>query len=140
MRRSGFTFIELLVALSLFAVGMLSVLEIFPVTRSFLTQSASATQATFLAQQELETIRSLPYADLTPGIYEPLHAVTADTSNQLSQFQRQTVVTLVDPESSPVPYATSAADVGMKKVEVTVSWLEKTRTRQLALATYVFQK
>jgi len=140
MKRTGFTFVELLVALSLFAVGMLSVLEIFPVTRAFLTQSSQTTQASFLAQQELETIRSLPYADLTVGTYEAQHAVSSDSSSQLSEFQRQTTVSLVSPESSPAPYAATATDLGMKKVDVTVTWQEKNHTRQLTLSTYVYQQ
>ena len=137
--KPAFTFIEVLLATSLFAVGMLSVLEILPASRIYLSQSGYVTQATLLAQQELETVRGVPYSSLSVGAYEAEHAVTSDSTNQLNQFQRQTTVTLVNPESSPSPYATSDTDLGMKRVDVTVYWYEKKRARQITLSTYVYQ-
>jgi Tfp pilus assembly protein PilV len=140
MKRPAFTFLELLVSLTLFVVGMLSVLQIFPVNRRFLQQSAQNTQATFLAQEEVENIRSLTYDTITTGTFEASHALGSGTSDPLNQFTRQTVVTLVSPESTPTAYATSATDLGMKRVDVTVSWKERTIARTYVLSTYVYKK
>lgn len=54
--RRGFTFVEVLLALVLFMVGMLSALQVIPANRDQLTQSAERTQAIFLAQEAMETI------------------------------------------------------------------------------------
>lgn len=133
-RKSGFTFLEVLVALSLFAVGMISVLAIFPVNRRFLLQSANTTQAVELAQEKLEQVRALTYNDLTVGAYEAAAPVTADTTNPLSQYTRQTTVTLLDGNRQ-----TTNTDQGLKKVDVQVSWKEHGANRQYTLSTYVAQ-
>lgn len=54
--RRGFTFVEVLLALVLFLVGMLSALQVIPANRDQLAQSAERTQAVFLAQEAMETI------------------------------------------------------------------------------------
>ena len=135
MRKSGFTFLELLIALSLFTVGMVTVLQIFPVNRRYLTQSGQITQASFLAQEQIEAVRALDYETLTSGTYEARHAIGAASSDPLNQFERQTTVTLIDGNR-----ATTVTDVGLKKVDVIVYWSERTISRQYSLSTYVYQK
>lgn len=131
MKKSGFSFLELLIALSLFSVGMVSILQIFPLNRRYLAQSAAVTQASFLGQAEIETVRATDYDSLIPGTFEPQHSVSNDASDPLSQFERSTVITLIDKD-----HHTTATDVGLKKVEVTVYWSERGINRQYSLTTY----
>lgn len=136
-RKKGFTFIELLVALSLFAVGMLSVLQIFPINRRYLKQSAMTTQAAFLAQEELEILQADSYSSLVVGTspyHEPRHAMSMDPDNPYAQFERQTEVVLINPQD----YQVSGTDLGMKKVTATIYWQEDRISRQYSLSTYVY--
>ena len=132
MRRRGFTFLELLVALSLFAVGLIGILQIFPLNRRFLAQSAMTTQAAFLAQEGMEELRSLPYSSLTVGTYQPLTQVSTVSGDPASLFSREVTVELVDDN-----YGTSNADVGLKVVNVRVTWSERGISRQYTISTVV---
>ncbi|MBU6389369.1 hypothetical protein KGQ71_02530 [Patescibacteria group bacterium] len=134
--RPGFTYLELLIAISLFTVGMLSVLEIFPVNRRYLNQSADYTQAAYLAQEEMETIRGVSYASLTSGTYEPLHAVGSGPTDPLGQYQRQTTVTFIDSQNN---WQNSATDTGLKRVDVTVIWSDRSIHYSYLLTSYVYQ-
>ena len=133
----AFTFLELLIAVSLFSVGVISVVKIFPVNRRYLNQSANTTQAAYLAQEELETIRGLSYANLTLGTYEAKHAVS--TSGEFSQYQRQTVVGWVDSQSN---WQTSSAETNLKQITITVYWQEGTDNsinRTFTLTSFSYQ-
>jgi len=138
MARSAqaFTLVEVLIAITLFAVGMLSVLQIFPINRRFLTQSALATQAAFLAQEQMETVQSVGYAALTPGTYQPATAASSVAGDPLSIFTEQTTVTLVDGnwQNSSTGGSTSATDVGLKRITVLVTWNERAISRQYSLS------
>ena len=132
LRRGGFTFVELLVALSLFTLGFVSILQIFPVNRRLLAQSAFQTQAVFIIQAQIETLRALPYDSLTVGNYEPKEQLTGNgASDPITQFQRSTVVSLIDGN-----YNTTATDIGLKKIVVTVYWNEHNVSRQYSITTY----
>lgn len=138
MKKSGFTLVEVMVALSLFAVGMLSILQIFPINRRYLAQSANTTQAVFLAQEEIEQVRSQPYANLTIGTYETKHAVSQTAGDPLSQYQRQTTVTIINAAHQSISPQDTAHDLGLKQLDVTVYWLENTISRSYTLSTYVY--
>ncbi len=71
MDKRGFTLIELLIGLVLLAIGLLAIggMQIRSVSGNFF--SGNITQASILAQDRLETLRNVPYADaaLTAGIH-----------------------------------------------------------------------
>lgn len=136
-KQSAFTFIELLVALSLFVIGMLTILQIFPVNRKYLTQSGDTTQATFLAQEEMETVRSMSYEDLTVGTspyFEPAHLLGSGSSDPFSQYTRQTEVEYIDPTT----FHTISTDEHLKQVTITITWQESNINRQYVLSSYVY--
>lgn len=136
MKRPAFTFLELLIALSLFAVGMVSILQIVPANRKFITQSSMTTQATFLAEDQMEAIHGVAYSALTvlPTYYEPSATVSG---TQFAAFTRKTEVVYVSPGSSWTIPVDQTTDTGLKKVKVTVSWAENGITRNYVLSTYV---
>ena len=137
--KPAFTLIEVMVALSLFVVGMLSILQIFPLNRRYLAQSSNTTQAVFLAQEELEKVRAQSYATLGFGIYEAKSQVSTAQNDPLSQFKRQTIITLINGSHVAVSPQSVANDVGLKQVDVTVYWLERTVPRSFLLSTYVYR-
>jgi len=132
MRRRGFTILELLIALSLFLIGMVSILEIFPVDRNLLNQTMHSTQASFLAQEQMEQVVATPYSSLTVGTYLPNAVVTTDTTSPYSIYSRQVTVDYINSS-----YAVSGTDTGLKRVTVTISWQERTFMQYSTLTTYV---
>ena len=134
-RKPGFTFLELLIAVSLFTVGMISLLQIFPVNRKFLAQSAQTTQASFLAQEQIETVRGTDYASLTVGTFEARHFVGSSASDPLNMFERQTTVSLINGNRQA-----TATDVGLKKIDINVYWSERAINRTYTISTYVYDK
>ena len=140
-RAGGFTFLELLIAISLFVVGMVSVLQIFPLNRRYLAQSSATTQAAFLAQEEVEQIHAVSYDNQSVGsspAYEARHALAPyDGDASTALFERQTVINYVDPAAS---YAVTATDTGFKRVTVSVFWQENGNTRQYDLSTFTYDK
>jgi len=135
MKVRAFTFVELLIALSLFSVGMLSILQVFPANRRLLAQSSYQSQASFLAEEQMETLRSLPYSSLTTGTYEAKATVPNSTGTQYSLFQRSTTIDYIDGS-----YSVSATDTGLKRLTVTVYWSEGNVNRTYVLTTYDYSK
>lgn len=131
MKRKGFTIIELALAIVLFSFGVISVMQIFPVNRRLLTQSSMQTMAANLAQEQIENVRNLSYASLTTGSYEPKAYLTGSTGDPVTQFQRSTDISLIDSN-----YNSTATDVGLKKIVVTVYWSEGSVNRTYAITTY----
>ena len=134
----AFTFLELLIALSLFTVGMLSILQLFPVDRRYLAQSANATQAVFLAQEGMELARSQPYGGLGIGTYEASHTLGTAPA-PLSQYSRQTIITLIDGTTyAVINPQTAANDQGFKKISTTVTWVERSGSMQYSLSSFTY--
>lgn len=133
-RKSAFTFVELLIALTLFMVGMLSVLQIFPANRALLEQNSLTAQAVFLAQKEMETLRTVPYDSLTVGNYTERQAMSGTPTDIAYPFEKQIVVKYLDTNRQE-----SANDVGIKQVDLTLFWKQKAIDRQYSLSTYVIK-
>lgn len=135
MKKPAFTFLELLVAITLFGVGMLSLVEVIPVNRKFITQSSQTTQAAFLAQEKMEEMRSLTYDSLPAGTFESKGVVNNTGGNTFQAFQRQTIITNIDNS-----WATTGSETGLRKVVVTVFWDEGNGERQYSLSSFIYEK
>lgn len=59
----GFTLIEVSVSLSILAIGLLSLAAIIPLAKSDVTRSDQRTRSVFLAQESVEWLHGLAYAD-----------------------------------------------------------------------------
>ncbi len=73
--KSGFTLIEITVALLILAVGLVGILTLFPVGFDAAGRAANITKATFLAQKLIEDLKREGYGTtvqsaLTETIYE----------------------------------------------------------------------
>jgi type II secretion system protein I len=65
--RNGFTLLEILVALGLFAIALASLPALLITTVQANARATRITEATDLAQDKLEAMRNTPYASLTSG-------------------------------------------------------------------------
>lgn len=111
-REAGFSLIELMVALVLLGIGILSISNIFPMGSRMQLRDRLRTSAADLAQQKMEQLRIVSWsaADLDVGTHPDVNGETLSLTDEGS-FNRRWIV-----ESQ----AGSFAD--MKKVTVRVIW------------------
>lgn len=128
--QTGFTIAEILVAIVVFTIGILAVVQVFPLHRRLARVSEKATVANFFAQEQLENLFSLPYSDVTTGTYETRAPLAA--SGDFSQYERETLIELVDST-----YQTSGSDLGLKKVTINVYFTENSQTRTESLVSLI---
>jgi prepilin-type N-terminal cleavage/methylation domain-containing protein len=113
----GFTIIEATVAISILLIGLLAVTQFFPFSLKIINNSQNFTTASNLAVAKIEELRSLNYDNIGTGTIETKTRLSADPSNYLYAYQRQTVVQYLDSN-----FNTSETDQGIKKINVTVYW------------------
>lgn len=106
----GFTFIEILIAIVLFATAMLSALELIQRSLKTFSDGENVLTATFLAQQKLEELRNVSFEAL---IDETKASITDPVG--FTQFSREVDITTL---SSTAPYNTS----NLKQIDVYVYW------------------
>lgn len=116
MTRRGFTLVEVLVALSVFCVGILGVAEITTRSQRLSALTITRTRAALLAQEGIERAEAVSYDELTPGNFldEPS---LAGLGEDYAPFVRQVVVQYVDGSLN-----STAQDLGLKLITSTVSW------------------
>ena len=122
--RSGFTLIEALIAVSVFAVGFLAIGSLVISTTRNTTKGNIITQATMLATHKMEELKDqeLMTTVMTTGMAH------TDPNNPLDQYGQQGGIfnrSWTVSETSPTA----------REVEVTVSWNRLGKTRQVQLKT-----
>jgi len=124
-RRSeqGFTLIEVVVALSVLAIGIVGLSVVFPLAMRDVSKSGATTKAVQLCQQKLEEFQMMAYAapDLDQGFTHD------DDANPIDGvYERTWEVT----DDQPM--------TGCKLVEVTVSWQAR-REESVMISTVIAQ-
>lgn len=117
----GFTLIEVVVALTILAIGIIGLSVVFPLAIRDVGKSGSATRGVQLCQQKLEDVQMLGYDDplLDAGYTH------ADSLNPIDGvYDRTWVIT----EDEPL--------VGCKLIEVTVGWQAR-RDEHISLSTVI---
>jgi type IV pilus assembly protein PilV len=124
-RRSeqGFTLIEVVVALTVLAIGIVGLSVVFPLAMRDVSKSGSTTKAVQLCQQKMEEFQMLAYdtADLEQGYTHDDDANPIDGA-----YERTWEVT----DDEPI--------TGCKLIEVTVSWQAR-RQESISLSTVIAQ-
>jgi type IV pilus modification protein PilV len=107
--KAGFTLIETLIGISIFAIGLLAVasMQIYSVRNT--TVGNIRSQATMLANQKMEEIKVTDFADLVANEVEP--GIDAE-GNPGGIFNRTTTIT-----TPPAPF-----DTDVRQVHVEVDW------------------
>jgi len=117
---AGFTFLEVIIAISILTIGIVAVLQILPLALNIGKLNQMETQAAFLAQEKIEEKISIAYQDIQ---------VTTETEDSLpspfERFSRETKIIYVDSD-----LAATTSDLGLKKIEVTVRWRSPLRIRE----------
>lgn len=125
INKKGFTILEATIAIFILLIGLLAVVQLFPFSLKIIGDSSDLTIGSNLAVSKLEEIRGLTYDTVGTGTIETKQRLSSDPSSYLYNFQRQTVVTLVDSNLNA-----SAGDVGLKEITVTVYWSSPVSTAE----------
>ncbi|MDD4879594.1 MAG: type II secretion system protein [Candidatus Omnitrophica bacterium] len=111
----GFTLIEILMVIALFAAGAVVLLQIFSMGLYGSVDNENTMIATALAQEKMEMMRNVPYASVLPE-------ARAQVPNYTS-FDREVLV------ATPVS--------NLKQVTVNIYWDGKAGDVKISLVTYV---
>lgn len=111
----GFTLIESLVAVFILSVGIVAVLQAFPLGTYIQKTSQLSTIALVLSQGKMEETISLSYSNLLIGTIEEDY----DSNSDFPSFRRLTKISYFDPDN---PSIVPGSDLGIKKIEITVFW------------------
>ena len=125
--KSGFTLLEVLVALSVFVIAVVVIIQLFPVGLKSSRASKNETTAINLAQAGLENAKGTAYNDVTS---ESRTRVSSDPTSPFYNFERESSVQFVDTNLD-----TSETDLGLKKITVTIFWQESGQEQEVS-ATY----
>ena len=117
MPRSGFTLLEVMLALILFAVGTVAAVELLRLAQANAAQGENTLIATYLAQRRLEELRNVAYGSLANEA-----KATVGSPAGYSRFSRQVTVT--------TPYG------NLKQLVVTIYWNAPGGETSLSLQTY----
>lgn len=121
MAEKGFTLVEVVVALTVVAIGILGISVIFPLAGHDVSKSGMSTKALELCQEKIEELHHHAYnsVDLTPAVTH------VDTLNPIiNAFDRSWYVL----EDQPV--------TGCKTIQVTVEWVQDAE-RFITLSTVI---
>ncbi len=70
--KTGFTLVEIMIAMTILVVGLIGVLALFPVGMSAAKRAGDISQASILAQLQLEQIKEARDSYLSPDVYPSL--------------------------------------------------------------------
>ena len=124
MNNKGFSLLELIIAIAVLAVGLVGVLQIFPIGLRASQRAGMMTKAAFLAQNKIEDVKLAGFdaiTELPPKI--PLSGKDGDFEWNIKIDD----VNLEGIENSSE----------MRKVTVILTWPERNTTRSKDLITYV---
>jgi len=124
MNNKGFSLLELIIAIAVLAVGLVGVLQIFPIGLRASQTAGMMTKASFLAQNKIEDVKLAGFdaiTELPPKI--PLSGRDGD-------FEWAIKIDEIAPEGVE-------ASEDMRKITVTLTWPERNTTRSKDFITYV---
>ncbi len=131
----GFTLIELLVAIFILTVGILTVSQAFPLGVHVQKSAQMDTVANQLCQTKMEEIFSLSYDEISLETVEEAYG----SIDSFSSYRRRTETSYFDPNNPDIP---SVADMGIKKIKITVFWRSPlgATERKVIIANLIAQK
>ena len=112
----GFSLVEVMVAITIIGVGVLSLASLFPIAMRKVSHGDLESRATFHAQSKIEELKRMPWVQL-------VNSAAADTLE--NSFARSWTVQ----EDIPA--------TGMKTVSVDVTWSDGKGPRSVLLSCYL---
>ena len=122
---SGFTLLEVLIAAAIFAVVGVTFVSALATNFKVLFIADQRTTAESLAKAQMEVINNAPYDSIPPYSYTKITGIPAG-------YDVIIAVALVNPETG----STSATDLGVQKVTVTVTCQQHSPPEVIVIETY----
>jgi type IV pilus assembly protein PilV len=116
-REAGFSLVELMIAMTILGVGILSLAGLFPLAMQKVNRGDLESRATFHAQAKIEELKRISWNNLT--------AAQNGNDTVETMFQRSWTVQ----EDVPV--------LGMKQVDVLVTWSDNRGPRNVTLSSFL---
>lgn len=131
---SGYTFIELLIALALLGMVVAPLLNLFATGYSLIGDARMHTIALNLCRARLEEMRALGYSAVYNLYFENSSLpITEPDPLGFAGFTRKTAITLVE-----IPAAINCGlPVELLQIDVTVAWRVNNREHEEILSTYL---
>lgn len=114
----GFTIWEVMVALTVLIIGILSLARLFPLALQVSKSAEQNTIAMNLAQAKIEEAAYLGYGNIPVGSFEAKHRLANDPENPFYYYLRETNAYFVN----ATDFSTTTIDTGIKKVTTIVYW------------------
>jgi prepilin-type N-terminal cleavage/methylation domain-containing protein len=131
---SGYTFIELLIALALLGIVVAPLLNLFATGYSFIGDARKETTALNLCRTRLEELRAMGYSTVCVQYIDSSSLPVSEFNPLgLDGFIRETNVTLVELATNN----SSNPSVELLQIDVTVTWHENNRDYEETLSTYL---
>lgn len=92
-KKSAFTLTEILLALAILGIGIVSILSVFSVGTNIVRRIMASTEASFVAQMTLEEFKRRGFSNLSVGNLEPLPA-------EYSSYNRNVTPNYLPPNNS----------------------------------------
>ena len=124
VRTDAFTFIEVIIALTIVSISLLALLRLHVVSVSMIDRAQITSQAVFLANEKIAETLAADYPE------EGINFGTVYKNNLTLNWQTK-VTDLQLPQSGGVKIS------GLRKVLVDVSWKQGSNHKQLQMSTYV---
>ena len=121
LNEEGFTLVELLVTIAIIGLASIGIASLYYSIQASQLQSRYVDAATRAAQREVEVLRNSSYNNLTEG--------------QVIDFTGELPTTLPSNRSGTV--AVSEPSPGLKRVDVTVSYITGGKTKQVQLSSLI---
>ena len=108
----GFTILETMVAILILTIGIIAVLQVFPLCSNIQKSNEMENQAIFLAQERMEQEIFKTYENIQ------VETIIEDSlAFPYERFSRETKITYVDSNLEEI-----GLDSGFKKIEIIVEW------------------
>lgn len=122
---TGITLVEVLVALSIFAVVGVTFVSALGTNFKVLLMADQRTTAESLAKTQMEAINNAPYNSTSPYTYNKITGIPAG-------YDINIAVVLINPETGAI----SALDLGVQKVTVTVTCQQHSPPEVIVVESY----
>ena len=130
--QAGFTLIELLIAVTVLAIGLLALAGLQGSSIKGNEHANTISQATALAEEAVELIRNMPYAQVTYANLDLSGEEDVDYSNGLIEAN---IDGSIYTRTTRIEDNTPLND--LKRITVTVSWTSRGVIRQVQLRTII---
>jgi len=127
--KKGLTIIEIIVAITVFTIGVLGVAAFFGNSSRLAGAAGRISVASNLAQGLIDQEVNKSYDSLTPGTGIKTN-LSLENTNPFYQYQKQVDIILIDSN-----LAISGTDIGLKKIIVTIYYNEGQDEKNVQMAT-----